>query len=197
MTAKAKKIRMTTAPVELNYINLVNPDGKYSPNNPKFQVSWKLDPAAGKAFIAEVTEKMPHLKGKVPHRRDDEDNYIFKASQKKFIEWTAQGEKKSVEFKPTILLKTEEEPKGVAYEGREPWGGSIGEVAFVLRETKGEAGAGLTFSLQGVRFHEIKIGTGEEGGDFDPLFGNTTSEVKPSVPGEFQSEDDDDDVPFN
>lgn len=191
MTAKAKKIRMTTNPVELNYINVVNPDGKFSPNNPKYQVSWKLGPAEGKAFIAEVTEKMPHLKGKVPHRRDDDDNYIFKAAQKKYIEWFAAGEKKSVEFNP-VLLNADNTP----YEGKEPWGGSIGEVAFILRETKGEAGAGLTFSLQGVRFHEVKIGTGEGGGDFDPLFGSSTTEVKASGPSE-AFEEDEDDIPFN
>lgn len=188
--AKIAKIRMTTAPVELNYINVVNPDGKFSPNNPKFQVSWKLGPVDGKAFIAEVVEKMPSMKGKVPHRRDDDDNYIFKASQKKFIEWMAAGEKKSVQFTP-VLLNSDNTP----YEGREPWGGSVGEVAFILRETKGEAGAGLTFSLSGVRFHDVKVGTGE-GGDFDPLFGNNTkaSTVETEMA---QPEDDDDDVPFN
>jgi hypothetical protein len=189
--AKTAKIRMTTAPVELNYINVVNPDGKFSPNNPKYQVSWKLGPAEGKAFIAEVVEKMPSMKGKVPHRRDDDDNYIFKATQKKFIEWVAAGEKKSVQFTP-VLLNQDNTP----YEGREPWGGSVGEVAFILRETKGEAGAGLTFSLQGVRFHEVKIGNGEGGDGFDPLFGNNTKASAAAEPEVFE-QDDEDDVPFN
>ena len=193
--AKAKKIRMTTEATELNYINVINPDAKFSPNNPKYQVSWKLAPAEGKAFIAEVQALAPGLK--VPHRRDDDDNYIFKASQKKYIEWVAQGEKKSVEFTPTLL--NEDNSK---YEGREPWGGSIGEVAFELRETKGEQGRGLTFSLRGVRFHEVKIGTGEGGDDFDPLFGNATKEVTPQAASAdggdaFDDDGDEDDVPFN
>lgn len=187
----SKAINVQTPVVELQYLNLIKPDDKYDKENPKFQVSWKLDPKAGKAFIAEIQEKAPGFK--VPHRRDDDDNYIFKAAQKKYITWMKEGVLKRHEFTPTLL--TEDNQK---YEGAEPWGGSTGEVAFTIRETRGE-NKGITFSLRGVRFKDVKIGGESTGGSGDPLFGSNTKEIDdiPKPVPEMEQSDDEDDIPFN
>ena len=190
--AKSNK-QVQVSDVTLNYINVVNPNGNFNPANPDYNVTWKMSSADGKAFIAKVEEAMPEFKGKVPSKRDDEDNYIFKAKQKKFIEWMKDGEKKSMEVKPRVL-----NADNTPYDGREPWGGTIGDVAIELRTSRTPQGKPLlALTLKGVRIKQLYLGDGAPKGDGedDPLFGSNVVQNGTTVEAEVG--DFDDDVPFN
>jgi hypothetical protein len=191
MAKVSKQVQVTD--VALNYINVMTPNSNFNPANPDYNVTWKMSPKDGKAFIAEVEDKIPEFKGKVPSKRDDEDNYIFKAKQKKYIEWVKDGEKQSMEVKPRVL-----NADNTPYEGREPWGGTVGDVAMELRATRTPQGKPmLALTLKGVRIKSLYLGDGSSSGDGgDPLFANNVVEggnnQVQEVLGDFE-----DDVPFN
>ena len=172
--AKSNKVEMITPLGQLKWINLVKPDDHYDADNPKYQASLVLDVTEGRAFIQKIEGVFPQFKGKVPSKRDDQDNFIFKFTQKKFIRWKKDGEDKEFVFVPKLLLKTDDGQ--IEYEGSEPWSGSTGEVAIVLEETKGSRGTSLAMRLKGVRFHDVVIGTGDGAASSrDPLFGPSGS----------------------
>lgn len=185
-----------TPVVPLNYINVVTPNGNFDPTNPDYNVSWKMAPKEGKEFIARIEELMPEFKGKVPNKRDDEDNYIFKAKQKKYIKFIDKktGEAKQIEVKPRVL-----NADNSAYEGREPWGGTTGEVGIELRPSKTPQGKPmLALTLKGIRVHALYLGDGSAAAseDDDPLFGNNV--VQDSTgPTTVAADEFEDDVPFN
>lgn len=190
------KLSIMTPVVPLNYINVVAPNGNFDPTNPDYNVTWKMEPKEARAFIAQIEELMPEFKGKVPSKRDDEDNYIFKAKQKKYIKWVDKktNEAKQMEVKPRVINKD-----NTPYEGREPWGGSTGEVAIELRQSRTPQGkAMLALTLKGVRIHELYLGDGGSDaadGDDDPLFGSNI--VQSTGTPVMAADEFEDDVPFN
>lgn len=192
MATKAK-IRYVFPATELLWVNIINPDSKFDPANPKFQVSMKYDAATGRKVIAELEDKVPQFKGKIKVKRDNDDNFIFKAVQRQKITWA--GGSKVATFTPVVLMKDGD--GAIKYEGSEPWSGSIGEVAVVLEEAKTATGTTLAIRLNGVRLHEVKTGGdgGSNGGD--PLFGPTSTMTEGGVAEEEEHPFEDDEPAFN
>lgn len=179
---------------ELKYIHAVRADDKFNPQNPDYNVTMVYPAAEGKRIVADLEQLVPTFKGRIPFKRDNDDNYIFKAKQRSRIEFKDRetGEPTVIYFKPVLKFE------GKDYEGAEPWGGSTGEVATQLAITKVQGRDTLAIRLKGIRFHDIKIGDGSSEGDDgnDDLFaGNFESGAPKAALVVIEAEDDD--VPFN
>jgi len=157
----------------LKFINVIKPDTFFDEENPKYQVTLVYGAAEGQKVLDAMAETFPACRGKVPVKKTEDGNYEFKVAQKRFISWEKQGEKRTMEMKPKIILAD-----NTAYDGTDPWSGSTGEVAAEIATTNAKRGAAIALRLRGVRFHDIKTGDSQDGED-DALFGSQPKVMKP------------------
>lgn len=175
------------------YLHLTKPDDNFNAANPDYNVTMVYPAAEGKKVIQDIENLMPQFKGKVPHKRDDDDNYIFKAKQRSRIEWRDRdtNEDKVMLFKPVIKFE------GKDYEGAEPWGGSTGMVAVQLGVSKYNGRETLALRLKGVRLETIESGSSGQPSEEDELFFGASTEASPAKKEVVEANDFDDDIEFN
>lgn len=188
--AQSKKIsvRFQFPVTELNFIHAVKPDLKYGPT---YQVTPTYDVETGKKIIKQLESLNPAFVGLIPSKETDQA-ITFKSKQKRYINWYDKEGKKQERESIPVLLNADNSP----FTGTEnPWGGTTGEVAVTVDLTKDQTGTPtVALRLVGIRFHEVKVGSG---GNDDPLFGGSgkaadEDDVEPAiVPDSF-----DDDIPF-
>lgn len=191
--SKKASVRFTFPTTKIIYVSVVKPDTEYDAEG-VYQLSLVYSREEAEAIKARIEKLDPTFAGLCNFREHDDGTCSFKVKQKRFVRWVDKKtqERQQIEMKPT-LLNADNTP----YEGTEPWGGTIADVAVVVETQAGanRRGTILALRLRGVRIQELVTG-GAGAGDGDPLFGAPVANERadePELDLPFDTEGDDDD----